>query len=207
MGVMSREDFENYLERRSKDRARVGGHGDISKCEKDILTIYILDKDGNVVKEDTGHILNDHSGKTNEKTPQEWVDWIFENGKENEYSIYTVREQEDHCTYYDPDEYAKYREKMVKDYEDSLKAEELAKKRKEEHFARWREGCEWVRSQGKTRIPEKYVKRQTLVKYVVKLGLIDQWAEKYPEFKLSEYEIYEWTRYWEHKKKKGESDD
>ena len=87
MGVMNREDFENYLERRSKNSAREGGCGHLSNCEKDILTIYILDKDGNVVKEDTGHILNDHSGKTNEKTVSEWVDWIFENEKENEYSI------------------------------------------------------------------------------------------------------------------------
>lgn len=204
--VMSKEDFENYLERRSKNSAREGGCGHLSNCEKDILTIYILDKDGNVVKEDTGHILNDHSGKTNERTVSEWVDWIFENGKENEYSIYTVREQEDHRTYYDPDEYAQYRAKEVKDYEDRLKAEESAKKRKEERNARWREGCAWVRSQGKTRIPENYVRRKTLVKYVVKLGLIDQWAEKYPEFKLSEYEIYEWTRYWDWKKKKGEDD-
>lgn len=207
MGVMDREDFENYLETRSKNEARDGGCGHLSNCEKDILTIYILDKDGNVVKEDTGHILNDHSGKTNEKTVQEWVDWIFENGKENEYSIYTVREQEDHRTYYDPDEYAKYREKEIKNYEQMLEIEEAVQKRKEERFARWREGCAWVRSRGKTRIPENYVRRKTLVKYIVKLGLIDQWAEKYPEFKLSDYEIYEWTRYWEHKKKKGESDD
>lgn len=53
---------------------------------------------------------------------------------------------------------------------------------------------------------EKYVRRKTLVKYVVKFGIIDQWNEKYPEFKLNEYEIDEWTRYWEHMKKKGEDD-
>ena len=206
MSVISRENFENYLETRSKNEAREGGCGLLSKCEKDILTIYILDAEGNVIVEDSGHILNDHSGKTNEKTVREWVDWIFENGKENEYSIYTVREQEDHRTYYDPDEYAQYRAREVKDYEDRLKAEESAKKRQEERNARWREGCEWVRSQGKTRMMEKYVRRKTLVKYVVKFGIIDQWNEKYPEFKLNEYEIYEWTKYWEHMKQKGEDD-
>lgn len=204
--LMSREDFENYLETDSKNKASDGFCGHLSNCKKDILTIYILDKDGNVVKEDTGHIQKDHSGKTNEKTVREWIDWIFENGKENEYSIHTVREKEDHRTYYDPDKYARYREKEIKHYEQSLYFLELAKKRLEERNARWREGCEWVRSQGKTRIPEKYVSRQTLVKYVVKLGLIDQWDEKYPEFKLNVSEIIEWSRYWERKEKKGEDD-
>lgn len=204
--VMSKEDFERYLENGSRADAINGNCSHVSECEKDILTIYIMDKDGNIIKEDRGHILNDRSGPTIEKTTREWVAWIFENGYENEYSVYTVREQIDNHHYYDPDEYKKLRERMVTNYNEQVKAEEIKNKLKEERNARWREGCAWVRSQGKTRIPEKYVRRQTLVKYVVKLGLIDQWREKYPEFKLSEYEIYEWTRYWEHKKKKGEDD-
>ena len=204
--VMSKENFETYLENRSKADAINGECDHVSECEKDILTIYIMDKDGNVIKEDKGHILNDRSGPGNEKSIRDWVRWIFEIGKEKEYSIYTVREQIENHQYYDPERYAELRENMVIRYEEEVKNEELENKRKEERNARWREGCAWVRSQGKTRIPEKYVRRQTLVKYVVKLGLIDQWKEKYPEFKLSVYEIHEWTRYWEHKKKKGEDD-
>lgn len=203
--VFSEEEFEKILEESSKRDAINGYCSLTSECEKDIRTIYIIDREGNVIAEDTGILIQNNRFQTgNEKTPGDWVKWIFENGKENEYTVYTVREEVNNSTYYDPETYAKLRERMINHHNEQVKAEEIKKKRKEERNARWREGCEWVRSQGKTRIPEKYVKRRTLVKYVVKLGIIDQWNEKYPEFKLSEYEEYEWTKYWESKKKRGE---
>lgn len=204
--VMSKEDFKNHLERVSRADAINGECGHLSECEKDVLTIYIMDKDGNIIKEDRGHILNDHNEPKNEKTTREWVTWLFENGLEKEYSVYTVREEVNNRLYYDPENYEEHRYDMENDYNRQVKEEEARNKLKEERNARWRESCEWVRSQGKTRIPERYVRRKTLVKYVVKLNIIDQYNEKFPEFKVSPYERDEWERFWEWKKKKGEDE-
>lgn len=206
MTVISREEFEKNLKNRMLAKARDGECGDLAECEKDILTIYIMDEEGNVIHEDKGHVMNDRSGPPNKKRRSEWVDWIFENGLQDKYSVYTVREQVDNRVYYSPEVFAKIREKEIEWYESRLRDEEAEKKRKEERNARWREGCDWIRSLNGTKLPQNYCTRRTLIKNVVKLDIVASWNERYPEFRISEEEDAQWKRYWTAQRKKGSDD-
>lgn len=203
--TMSEQDFKENLRATMQQKAEEGRCGLRSECEKDVLTIYVLDENGKIIHHDSGHILNDHGDKKNERTRSEWVRWLFENGLQDKYTIYTVREQTENRVYYSPEEYKKIEEEEIKFYESRVKYEEETKKRKEERNARWREGCDWVRSFGGTTIREGHCRRQTLILNVVKLGITESWNAKYPEFRVSEYEESQYEKYLNqiNKKKKG----
>lgn len=176
----SEDGIREYYEEQSKDKAL---RGDFTFCHQNLdylVEIYMTDNEGNVIRQDSF----DELWKAQDRM-EEWVSELYRKGMEKTHTISYVKTEVNSYTYYAPQQMMKWKNEGIRESIKNLKDRIAYKQRKDERNARWREGCEWAKSKGcKIRL-DLGVRRQTLIKHLVKLNLVDEWNEKYPEFAIT----------------------
>lgn len=176
----SEDGIREYYENETKQRALRGSFTRCSHIMEYKAEIYMMDGEGNVIREEQFDEIWEA-----EDMMEEWVAELYEKGLEKTHSIKYVKTDVREFTYYVPQQMMKWKNESIKESIKNLKDRIAYKQRQDERNARWREGCEWAKSKGcKIRL-DLGVRRQTLTKHLVKLNLVDEWNEKYPEFAIT----------------------
>lgn len=177
---------EEYL-RVSKERALEGEHNQCYTNLEYKVEIYLLDDESNVIRTET---LDEYWEAMDRM--KEWVQELYDKGLEETHTImYVVTDVKEH-SYYIPQVMKAWRDKTIKESIQRLKDSIEKEQRQNERNTKWREACEWAKAQGCSRLRLEYgVRRRTLIKNIVKLNLVDQWNERYPEFKITEKDLVE----------------
>ena len=180
--------IRKYYENETKERALRGSFTLCNHILQYKVEIYMMDDEGNVIRQDTF----DELWKA-EHRMGEWVSELYEKGLENTHSISYVKTDVREYTYFVPSQMLKWKDETTRIAINEHYKRRDQQQRKEERNKRWREGCEWAKSKGARIRLDLGVKRRTLIKHLVKLNLVDEWNEKYPEFEIKEGDVILYT--------------
>ena len=178
------EGITKFFMNQAKDRAINGEFHSYTKELEFREEIYELDEEGNVIRSAE---FDDYWKAEN--MMEEWMKEIYEKGLEETHSVVWVKSKIDEGSYYIPELMNKWREESISKRIDFLHENQRRIKEQNERSDRWREGCEWAKSKGARIRLEMGVRRKTLVKNIIRLNLVDEWNEKYPEFKITDRDM------------------
>ena len=160
------------------------------RCE-----IYTLNSEGDVVDETETTDPNDKWKKLKEA-----VNKIYEEGNQEDFTIYYIESETHESEYYDPELMKRWRQNGIESHINNLEREKKDEEDRQKRYARWSEACEWAISQG-CNLKTKYNTRERTVEQIVKNRLELEWNEMFPEFAIEEETAIRLREYWGRRKR------
>lgn len=194
MTFKTRKEIKEWFDKRRSyvpvDRLRWAKEGRTKGSGETIhytITYVVEDAEGNVIRSHTND-CRDMSLAALEKNPHvsdvELIDWIFKQGKQDEWFLKKIHHQEYYVYLYDPDQSVKYAE----DYTNQLNENEQHQiKELERQIAkneRWKEACKWAKEHGVKYVSDRFNRFSTIRRNVIEAGLIEEWNAAWPEWSI-----------------------